>query len=166
MVFLLAVLGYLVTAFWNASLIPDAQAADRVFPMFVGGVSIVATSLVLVQMIRRSESDTIFADKETSGEDAEAPHGLWGTLAWFAGLLLLTTLVGFIIALAAFLIVFFRFRAGEGWIRALVLSGLGIAFMCFMAWVLNRDLPPAISCRGAYIRQWQSPALSASPPAP
>lgn len=144
MVFLLAILGYLVAAFWNASLIPDTQAADRVFPMFVGGVSIVATALVLVQMIRRPESDTIFADKETSGEDAEAPHGLWGTLAWFAGLLLLTTLVGFIIALAAFLIVFFRIRAGEGWTRALVLSGLGIAFMCFMAWVLNRDFPPGL----------------------
>ncbi len=144
MVFLLAVLGYLVIAFWNASLIPDTQAADRVFPMFVGGVSIVATALVLVQMIRRPESDRIFADKETSGEDAEAPHGLWGTLAWFAGLLLLTTLVGFILALAGFLIVFFRFRAGEGWTRALVLSGLGIAFMCFMAWVLNRDFPPGL----------------------
>jgi len=121
-----------------------SSAVDRVFPMFVGGVSIVATSLVLVQMIRRPESDTIFADKETSGEEGEAPHGLWGTLAWFAGLLLLTTLVGFIIALAVFLVVFFRFRAGEGWTRVLVLSGLGIAFMCFMARVLNRDFPPGL----------------------
>ena len=144
MVFLLAVRGYLVIAFWNASLIPATQAADRVFPMFVGGVSIVATALVLVQMIRRPESERIFADKEAAGEDAEASHGLWGTLAWFAGLLLLTTLVGFILALAGFLIVFFRFRAGEGWTRALVLSGLWIGFMGFLAWVLNRALPHAV----------------------
>ena len=42
---------------------------------------------------------------------------------------------------------FFRLRAGESWARTLIFSGLGIAFMCFMAWVLNRDFPagpPAI----------------------
>ena len=144
MVFALAMLAYVLVAFADAWSIPASQHADRVFPMFVGGVTIIALVLLILQMMRRAETDTIFADKEVSGDDAAAPHGLWSTLAWFLGLLLLTSLVGFILALAVFLVAFFRLRAGETWPRTLILSGAGIAFMCFMAWALNRDFPPGL----------------------
>ncbi|MEM7422448.1 MAG: tripartite tricarboxylate transporter permease [Pseudomonadota bacterium] len=143
-VFAGAILTYVLFAFTDAWMIPASQHADRVFPMFVGGVTIVALVLLLIQMMRRNESDAVFADKEVSGEDADAPHNLWGTLAWFVGLLVLTSLVGFIIALAVFLVGFFRIRAGVTWSRTLVLSLAGLAFICFMAWVLNRDFPPGL----------------------
>ena len=52
---------------------------------------------------QRPEGDTIFADKEMAGEDADAPYGLWGTLAWFGGLIVATYFLGFILALAAFI---------------------------------------------------------------
>ncbi|MEM7670760.1 MAG: tripartite tricarboxylate transporter TctB family protein, partial [Pseudomonadota bacterium] len=139
-----AILAYLLIAVTDASLIGKSQAADKVFPMFVGIVSIVAVVILMIQMMRRPETDVVFADKESSGDDREAPHGLWETLAWFVGLLILTSLVGFIIALAVFLIAFFRIRAGEGWTRALLLSAAGIGFICLMAWVLNRDFPPGV----------------------
>nr|MCA8834280.1 tricarboxylate transporter [Pseudomonadota bacterium] len=71
-------------------------------------------------------------------------HGLWSTLAWFGGLLVMSGLFGFILALGVFLIGFFRLRAGLGWRRTILLSLLGIAFICFMAWVLNRDFPPGL----------------------
>ena len=32
-----------------------------------------------------------------------------------------------------------------GWGRSLLLSGIGILFMCFMAWLLNRDFPLAVA---------------------
>ncbi len=144
MIFAAAILAYVFVAFTNAWMIPVSQHADRVFPMFVGAVTIVALVLLLIQMMRRPETHTIFADKESHGDDAEAPHGLWGTLAWFLGLLVLNSLIGFILALAIFLILFFRLRADETNSRALVLTGAGIAFMCFMAWVLNRDFPPGL----------------------
>ncbi|MEM9139584.1 MAG: tricarboxylate transporter, partial [Pseudomonadota bacterium] len=104
-------------------------------------------------MMQRPETDTVFADKEVSGEDASSPHGLWPTLAWFAGLLVLTSLIGFILSLAIFLVAFFKIRAGEGWGRTLILSAAGIAFMCFMAWVLNRDFPPGL-LQGAVVLPW------------
>ena len=44
-------------------------------------------------MIRRPETDTIFADRESSDKDADAAHGLWPTLAWFGFLLGLTSVV-------------------------------------------------------------------------
>ena len=86
----------------------------------------------------------VFADREMAGEDADAIYGLWSTLAWFAGLLGLTAIFGFIIALGGFLISFLRYRAQLTWLNAAVYSAIGIAFMCFMAWMLNRDFPPGI----------------------
>ena len=126
-----AMLAYVLVAFVDAWSIPASQHADRVFPMFVGAVTVVALVLLLVQMMRRPETDVVFADKEVDGDDAKAPHGLWPTLAWFAGLLLLTSLIGFILSLAIFLVAFFRIRSGETWSRTLILSAAGIAFMCF-----------------------------------
>ena len=143
LVFLLAVLAYLIVAFANASMIPDYAAADRVFPRFVSGVAIVGALILLVSMMLRTERHPLFADREFSDGDKNA-HGLWSTLAWFAGLLALTALTGFILALALFLCAFIRFRAGKGWGFAVIYTGAGIAFICFMAWLLNRDFPPGL----------------------
>ena len=144
LVFLLVIAGYLAFALFNANAIPDYNMTDKIIPLVVGGVSLLCCVILLVQMMRRPEGDAIFADKELAGEDAEAPYGLWGTLAWFAGLIVATYFVGFILALVGFLLSFFRFRAGTSWVKAVILSAAGIAFMSFMAAMLNRDFPPGL----------------------
>ncbi|MEM0946507.1 MAG: tripartite tricarboxylate transporter permease [Pseudomonadota bacterium] len=143
LIFLLVVLGYLIVAYTNAAMIPDYAAADRVFPAFVGGVSIVACLILLVQMMIRPETHALFADREASDGDANA-HGLWATLAWFAGLLILTALLGFILALAIFLFAFIYARADRGVGFAALYATAGLAFMMTMAGLLNRDFPPGL----------------------
>ena len=138
MLFLLAIFAYLAVAFTDAAMIPDYAAADRVFPRFVSGVAIVCCAILLIQMMLRPESHALFADREVS---EPVSHGLWSTLAWFAGLLVLTALVGFVIALAVFLLAFIRFRAGRSWGFSLAYMAAGIAFICAMAGILNRDFP-------------------------
>jgi hypothetical protein len=100
--------------------------------------------MLLIRMIRAPKTDVIFADREAEGEDAEAPHGLWKTLVWFASLLVLSSLLGFILALTFFLIAFIKVRAGVSWAKTLILTTGGIVLMCFMAGVLNRDFPPGL----------------------
>jgi hypothetical protein len=95
-------------------------------------------------MIRRPETDTIFADRESSDKDADAAHGLWPTLAWFGFLLGLTSVVGFILALTVFLLTFMRGRAGLSWTQTAIHTTGGVVFMCAMAWILNRDFPPGL----------------------
>ena len=112
--------------------------------MTISFVSVICCFALLINMVRASEGNDIFADREASGEDKAAPHGLWATLAWFAGLLILSSLLGFILALAIFIVTFLRVRAGLGWQRTLLLSALGIAFMLGMATALNRDFPPGL----------------------
>jgi TctA family transporter len=142
LLFLLAITAYFLVSFFNAQAI--TIQTDRIFPMTISFVSVICCFLLLINMMRADEGSTIFADREASGEDKEAPHGLWTTLAWFAGLLVLASLLGFILALAVFIVTFLRVRAGLGWSRTLLLSALGIAFMLGMASVLNRDFPPGL----------------------
>ncbi len=143
LIFLLVILTYLVVAFVNASMIPDYAAADRVFPRFVAGVSILGALVLLVQMMIRPETAPLFADRESVDAESNA-HGLWATLAWFAGLLLLTALLGFILALAIFLFAFIHYRSGKSLGFAAAYTAIGIVFMCGMAGLLNRDFPPGL----------------------
>ena len=63
--------------------------------MTISFVATVACLALIIRMIRAPETDNVFADREASGEDADAPHGFWRTMVWFA------TLFGFILALDA-----------------------------------------------------------------
>ena len=142
-VFLLVVLAFLVVAFANAWTIPDYAWRDRVFPMFVAGIAVVGALVLVVQMMIRDEAHPLFADREVTDAEANA-HGLWATLAWFAGLLALTALFGFILALGIFLFAFIKVRAGRSVGYAAAYTAAGIAFMCGMAALLNRDFPPGL----------------------
>lgn len=142
LIFLLLVIGYLATSLVDALLID--QTTDMIFPATISFVSLLACLGLLLRMIRAPGTDPIFADREAHGEDASAPHGLWSTLGWFGLLLGLSALFGFILALVIFLLTFLRVRAGLTWMKVGAFAAAGIAFMCAMAWMLNRDFPPGL----------------------
>ena len=142
-IFLLVITGYIAFAFYDAASIPSFSR-DRNFPMFVAGVCLVGSLVLIIRMMLKPETDTIFADRERDGEDAEATHGLWPTLGWFAALLILTALLGFILALGLFLFSFMRVRAQLSVALASAYTAAGIAFISAMAWLLNRDFPPGL----------------------
>ncbi|MEM8956855.1 MAG: tripartite tricarboxylate transporter permease [Pseudomonadota bacterium] len=142
LVFLIAVTAYFLVSFFQASTI--SMVTDKLFPMTISFVALVCCLLLLIRMIRSPETDAVFADREAEGEDADAPHGLWATLGWFALLLVLSALLGFILALAIFFALFLRLRAGLEWPRIAILGGAGVAFLCFLAGTLNRDFPPGL----------------------
>ena len=144
LLFLLTMIGLVSFALYDTATIPGYAFVDAVFPVTIASASLVCGLVLLVQMRLRPESDALFADRETSGEDTDNRFTLWPTLSWFAALLLATSLLGFILALGGFLLAFFRIRAGLAWARSVLLTGAGTAFMCFMAWLLNRDFPPGL----------------------
>jgi len=86
----------------------------------------------------------LFADNERGGEDAEAPHGLWRTLGWFAFLLVLSSLLGFVLALSIFFVTFLHIRGQVSWRKNIILSASAVAFICFLAGTLGRDFPPGL----------------------
>ncbi len=114
---------------------------DKIFPLTIGLVTLGGGLLLLLRMAMKPADDEVFIDLE-QGPEGEAPHGLWSTLAWFGALLVLTFCFGFFIALAAFLVAFFRVRGRFGWGRSFVATAIGLAFIAFLAGILGRDLPP------------------------
>lgn len=143
LIFLLAVLAYIGASYWNAALIPDYSSADRVFPIFVATIGLVGAVILFIQMMTKSETHPLFSDREAQEADMNV-FGLWQTLAWFAGLLVLTALFGFIIALAIFLFSFMIIRAQKSVVFATLYTAAGITFICLMASLLNRDFPPGM----------------------
>jgi TctA family transporter len=142
LIFLLVVTAYLMVAWVDAMMID--LMSDKIFPVTISSITLVCCLLLLIRMMRAPETDGIFADRAAGGDDADAAHGLWSTLSWFAGLLLLSSLLGFILALSIFFVAFFRVRAGLGWARVLMLSAAGIGFISAMAGWLHRDFPPGL----------------------
>lgn len=122
--------------------IPDYAWVDAVFPVVISTFTFSCLLGLLGLMVFRPETDPIFADREL--EIDEHHHSFWGTLSWFAGLLVLTALTGFIIALSVFLLCFFIYRARESLPKSLIYSLSGLSFMLFMGWLLNRDFPPGL----------------------
>ncbi len=57
---------------------------------------------------------------------------------------MLSSLLGFVIALALFFVLFLTGRAREGIVRTLILTAAGIAFIVAMADALNREFPPGL----------------------
>ena len=153
LIFLLFVIGCVAYALYDAASIPSYAFVDAIFPLTVAIISLMCGLVLLVQMRLKPETDPLFADREIHDPEGENKYGLWQTLIWFAGLLVLTSLIGFILALAIFLLLFFSVRAGQSWLRTLLLSAVGIGFMCFMAWLLNRDFPPGL-LQSAYTLPW------------
>ncbi|MEY3005228.1 MAG: hypothetical protein RLZZ491_2404 [Pseudomonadota bacterium] len=141
-VFLAAITAYAAVATVDAAGV--SRFGDKIFPLTVGIVTLLGCLALLVRMVLRPESDDVFIDLEAGGDDGQAPHSLWSTLAWFFGLLALTGVFGFIIALAAFFLGFFRLRAGLGWRMSLLFAAAGIGFILFFADLLNRDFPPGL----------------------
>ena len=142
LIFLLAIVAYLAVAWVDALTIH--RVGDKIFPVTVGLVTLVCGLALLFRMMRAPEGHALFADMEKGGEDASAPHGLWATLAWFAFLLVLSSLLGFVIAATIFFITFLRIRAEVSWLRTVVLTVISIAFICFLAGTLGRDFPPGL----------------------
>ena len=153
LIFLLFVICCVAYALYDAASIPSYAFVDAIFPLTVAIISLMCGLVLLVQMRLKPETDPLFADREMHDPEGENKYGLWQTLIWFAGLLVLTSLIGFILALAIFLLLFFSVRAGQSWLRTLLLSAVGIGFMCFMAWLLNRDFPPGL-LQSAYTLPW------------
>jgi TctA family transporter len=141
-IFLLVVTGYIVVALVNALRI--TWVSDKVFPVAIGSVTLVCCLLLMVRMLRAPVTDIIFTDRAADHEDVNATHGLWSTLGWFVGLLVLSSLIGFVLALSIFFVAFLRIRARIDWMRVVILSAAGIALIVTLAGWLNRDFPPGL----------------------
>jgi len=139
LIFLGIVTAYVAIATLDAWGVSRLQ--DRVFPLTIGLVTLAGALLLLARMAMTPATDDVFIDLEC-GTEGEAPHGLWSTLTWFGALVAMTFVLGLFIALAIFLLAFFRVRGRFGWPGTLLATAIGLAFITGLAGFLGRELPP------------------------
>ena len=141
LIFLLTMIGFVSFALYDTATIPGYAFVDAVFPITIASASLLCGLVLLVQMRLRRVRCPVRGSRDR-WRDADNRFALWPTYL-VRGTASATSILGFL-ALCGFLLAFFRLRAGLAWARSLVLTGIGIAFMCFMARLLNRDFPPGL----------------------
>ena len=115
-----------------------------VFPMGVAVVMLVVSGFVIAGIRRSGGRQTTFNhDEEQPGIESFTPpeKGVWYYLVPVIGLMLLTALTGFFIALNVFFVAFLRLEAKATWQRTILLTLAADAVLMFLSWLMTLDLP-------------------------
>ncbi len=120
------------------------SALGAIFPMGVAVVMLAASGFVLTGIWRSGGRETTYNhDEERPGIGSHAPpeKGIWYYLVWVIGLLAVTAITGFFIALNIFFVAFLRREAKATWTGAIVLTAMADAMLMFLSWLMTLDLP-------------------------
>jgi TctA family transporter len=150
--FALLVLVMFAVAGWDAL---KQSFLGQVFPLGVAAVAAVfGLALMWILLLGSNASPSIY-DHEVQGDHVgkEGVGGLWGGVMWIAGLIGLSSLIGFFLSLILFFVVFLRLRAGASWLRTALLTGCAVAFLTALAYALALDFPSGL-LQGAFDLPW------------
>lgn len=114
-----------------------------IFPMSVGIVMLVVSAFVFRGILAGGEGNSHNHDEERAGVEGYLPpeKGVWHYLLWLLGLLAVTAVAGFFIALNGFFMAFLRLEAKVSWQRTLVLTAVADLILMFLSWLMTLDLP-------------------------
>lgn len=115
----------------------------QVFPLGVAAVAAVFAAALLGTLALGAPDAPAIHDGEARGADAGATGagGMWGGALWIGGLVGLTALLGFLLALIVFFLAFLRLRARAPWRRTLILTASAAGFVTALAWALALYFP-------------------------
>lgn len=116
---------------------------DKVFPMSIAIFSTFVTAILLYLIATGKPGSKLFHDEEV-GKNEHVIYSTFATLSWLLLLLFAAGIFGFVIGLSIFLVVYFYYRADVSWTKNITLSVIGVCFVIFLAYILNRDLPPGL----------------------
>ena len=142
-----AVFASLVLALSVYALIAASQKSflGGIFPQIVSAAVLLFTLILLIGIVFGGPGNSAQYDQEYKPPFAEIGiRSLWENIAWFAGLLVASALVGFVLALFAFFIAFLRIRAEASWPRTLVLTAAGVGLMILLGYFLVLDFPRGV----------------------
>lgn len=118
----------------------------QVFPLSVSIIGLAMLAILLPQLVRGKTGHHAHFDAELTGEHVGQPGigTLWGGLAWIAGLVGLTALLGFYAALLIFFPVFLILRAKAGPVAVVLMTASAAGFILLLAWALSLNFPSGV----------------------
>lgn len=139
-VLLLIVFGYGVASSYPLSFL------GSVFPLATSALMLMFTVIIVWKQLRAAPGHSTHYDQEVAAKIKGEHDGksVWPSVMWFAFLFGLTTLVGFILSLAVFIITFLMARTSLGWPRSLLYAAVCIAFMSTVGHFMTLDFPSGL----------------------
>ena len=115
----------------------------QVFPLSVSIIGLAMLVILIPQLVRGKTGHHAHFDAELTGEHVgqEGIGNLWGGLAWIAGLVGLTAVIGFYGALLIFFPIFLAVRAKAGPIAIVLMTTAAAGFILLLAWALSLNFP-------------------------
>jgi hypothetical protein len=104
------------------------------------------TGLIVWQQLMASPGHSTHYDQELAAQVKGEHDGksVWPSVAWFAFLFGLTTLLGFILSLAIFIVGFLVTRSNLGWARSVMYASVCIGFMMGIGHYMTLDFPAGL----------------------
>lgn len=117
-----------------------------VFPVATSTLMLVIVGLAAWRIVRPGGSTSACFDQELADRQTGMADGtnIWAAMSWFAVLFVLTALLGFVLALAVFILTFLRLRARASVITSVVYCACSIGFMVFLGHMLTLDFPAGL----------------------
>ena len=120
----------------------DKNFLGKVFPMTTAIVMLAFVGYALVTLLRGKKDSAVAYD--TEADQAEGPDRAASAehfVLWFAGLVAVTYLVGFFLAMAAFFLAFLHFKAEAKPLRNIILTASALAFLAGLGHILTLNFP-------------------------
>jgi putative tricarboxylic transport membrane protein len=141
--FALLICGIFAFAIWDAL---GHTFLGQVFPLSMAVVGGFFALLLLGTLVFGDSASPANYDTEMHGEHVGNPDvgWLWGGAFWIAGLVGLTALLGFYLALIVFFLIFLTVRARARLMNTLMLTAGAAGFILFLAYMLSLNFPPGM----------------------
>jgi putative tricarboxylic transport membrane protein len=123
-----------------------------VFPLSVAIPTFILLSIILVMQLRKTEANTVFYDLDYDSSQTITSNLHY--LAWVAGILVVTALIGFPLAIFVWLFVFLMVKAGDSMWRNLFMALSAIGFLGIMAYSLVLKYPDGLLQRYVPMPWW------------
>lgn len=138
--FAVAVLAVFALGLWDGARL---SFLGGVFPAAIAAVMLVATALVLWKLITANADDAVNFDHEVdlAHQPSKPIAGPWHFVAWIAALVAGTAVVGFLLAMGVFFVMFLRLKAAASWPKTLLLTTAALTGLIGLAWTLVLDFP-------------------------
>jgi TctA family transporter len=139
-VMVFAIFAYGVASSYNLSFL------GAVFPTAISTLMLCFTGLIVWQQLMASPGHSTHYDQELAAQVKGEHDGksVWPSVAWFAFLFGLTTLLGFILSLAIFIVGFLVTRSNLGWARSVMYASVCIGFMMGIGHYMTLDFPAGL----------------------
>lgn len=140
-----SVLVLVIFAYGVASSYP-LSFLGAVFPTATSALMLCFTGFIVWKQLRAQPGHSTHYDQELAARVKGEHDGksVWPSVAWFGFLFGLTTLLGFILSLAIFIVSFLVTRTTLGWLRSVLYAAVCIGFMVGIGHYMTLDFPAGL----------------------